>query len=87
MLSYGLNVAYPYALGPNVSNPTSGGTLVATSSFSGVPQQQGSATFIWAENGWHASTAFTFAGRNNTLNQGPYTFTDAAGGHSGARST
>ena len=27
-LSYGLNVAYPYALGPWVSNPTSGGTLV-----------------------------------------------------------
>ena len=82
VLSYGLNVAYPYALGPNVSNPTSGGTLVAYNQFLGVPQQQGSAQFIWAENGWHASTAFTFAGRNNTLNQGPYTFTDAAVGHS-----
>ena len=82
VLSYGWNVAYPYARGPNVSNPTSGGTLVAYNQFLGVPQQQGSAQFIWAENGWHASTAFTFAGRNNTLNQGPYTFTDAAVGHS-----
>ncbi|MGR4063918.1 MAG: TonB-dependent receptor plug domain-containing protein, partial [Vulcanimicrobiaceae bacterium] len=82
VLSYGLNVAYPYALGPNVSNPTSGGTLVAYNQFLGVPQQQGSATFIWAENGWHASTALTFAGRNNPLHQGPYTLTDAAVGHS-----
>ncbi|MFY9719448.1 MAG: TonB-dependent receptor [Candidatus Cybelea sp.] len=79
-LSYGLNVAYPYALGPNVSNPTSGGTLVDYEQFLGVPQQQGSAAFVWAYNGWHASTAFTFAGRNNTLNQAPYTLVDAAFG-------
>ncbi len=44
-LSYGLNVAYPYALGPWVSNPTSGGTLVDSQQFLGVPQQQGSAVF------------------------------------------
>ena len=31
----------------------------------------------WAREGWHASTAFTFAGRNNTLNQSPYTLVDA----------
>ena len=79
-LSYGLNVAYPYALGPNVSNPTSGGTLVDDEQFLGVPQQQGSAVFIWAQSGWHASTALTFAGRNNTLDQQPYTMVDAAFG-------
>ena len=66
-LSYGLNVAYPYALGPWVSNPTSGGTLVDDQQFLGVPQQQGSVMLIWARNGWHASTALTFAGWNNTL--------------------
>ena len=77
-LSYGLNVAYPYALGPWVSNPTSGGTLVDNEQFLGVPQQQGSAVFTWAQYGWHASTALTFAGHNNTLNQPPYTTVDAA---------
>ena len=75
-----MNVAYPYALGPFVSNPTSGGTLVDYQQFLGVPQQQGSATFIWARNGWHASTALTFAGKNNTLNQPPYTLVDGAFG-------
>lgn len=79
-LSYGLNVAYPYALGPWVSNPTSGGTLVDDEQFLGVPQQQGSAVFTWAQRGWHASTGLTFAGRNNTLNQAPYTLVDAAVG-------
>jgi len=77
-LSYGLNVAYPYALGPWVSNPTSGGTLVDDEQFLGVPQQQGSAMLTWARNGWHASTAFTFAGWNNTLNAHPYTLVDGA---------
>jgi hypothetical protein len=61
-----------------VSNPTSGGTLVDYQQFLGVPQQQGSAVFTWALQGWHASTAFTFAGRNNALNQPPYTLVDAA---------
>ncbi len=84
-LSYGLNVAYPYALGPWVSNPTSGGTLVDNQQFLGVPQQQGSAVFTWAENGWHASTAFTFAGRNNTLSQPPYTLIDGAIGRNFGR--
>ena len=79
-LSYGLNVAYPYALGPWVSNPTSGGTLVDYQQFQGVPQQQGSAAFTWALKGWHASTALTIAGRNNPLNQQPYTLVDAAFG-------
>ena len=35
---------------------------------------------MWAENGWHAATQFTFAGRNNPLNQPPYTLIDAAVG-------
>lgn len=78
--SYGLNVAYPYALGPFVSNPTSGGTLIDNQQFLGVPQQQGSAMLTWARNGWHASTALTFAGKNNTLNQPPYTIVDGAFG-------
>jgi outer membrane receptor protein involved in Fe transport len=82
LLSYGLNVAYPYSLGPNVSNPTSGGSLVAYEQFLGIPQQQGSATFLWAQRGWHAATAFTFIGNNNSLAQAPYTFVDAAVGKS-----
>jgi outer membrane cobalamin receptor len=81
-LAYGLNVAFPFSLGPNVSNPTSGGDLVAYQQFLGVPQQQGSATFTWSEKGWHAATAFTFTGRNNPLGQAPYTFADAAVGKS-----
>ncbi|HZY97003.1 MAG TPA: TonB-dependent receptor [Candidatus Cybelea sp.] len=79
-LAYGLNVAYPYALGPFVSNPTSGGTLIDNQQFLGVPQQQGSAVLTWARNGWHASTALTLAGKNNTLNQPPYTLVDGAVG-------
>ncbi|MGA8533359.1 MAG: TonB-dependent receptor [Candidatus Tumulicola sp.] len=80
VLSYGLNVAYPFSLGPNVSNPTSGGSLVDDEQFLGVPQQQGSATLIWSEKGWHAATALTFSGRNNPLNQPPYTLADVAVG-------
>ncbi len=80
VLSYGLNVAYPYALGPNVSNPTSGGSLVDGEQFLGVPQQQGSAALTWSEKGWHAATALTFSGRNNPLDQAPYTLTDVAVG-------
>lgn len=81
VLSYGLNVAYPFALGPSISNPTSGGSLVANEQFLGVPQQQGSATFAWAEHGFHAATAFTFAGNNNPLGQAPFTTTDVAFGY------
>jgi outer membrane receptor protein involved in Fe transport len=80
VLSYGLNVAYPYSLGPNVSNPTSGGSLVGDQQFLGVPQQQGSAMLAWSEKGWHAATALTFSGRNNPLNQPPYTLVDLAVG-------
>jgi len=80
VLSYGLNVAYPFSLGPNVSNPTSGGSLVTNEQFLGVPQQQGSATIMWSEKGWHAATALTFSGRNNPLNQPPFTLIDAAVG-------
>jgi outer membrane cobalamin receptor len=80
-LAYGLNVAYPYALGPFVSNPTSSGTLVDNQQFLGVPQQQGSVALAWAKNGWHAATALTIAGKNNTLNQPPYTMVDGAVGY------
>ncbi len=80
VLSYGLNVAYPYSLGPNVSNPTSGGSLVDGEQFLGVPQQQGSAMLEWSEKGLHAATALTFSGRNNPLNQQPFITTDVAVG-------
>lgn len=73
-------IASAYALGPYASNPTSGGALDDYEQFLGVPQQQGSAVFTWALQGWHASTALTFAGKNNTLNQDPYMFTDVAVG-------
>ncbi|MEO6835822.1 MAG: TonB-dependent receptor [Candidatus Tumulicola sp.] len=85
ILAYGLNVAYPYSLGPNVANPTSGGSLVDGEQFLGVPQQQGSATLLWVEKGWHAATALTFSGRNNPLGQAPYTLIDAAVGKSFGR--
>jgi outer membrane receptor protein involved in Fe transport len=85
VLSYGMNIAFPFSLGPNVSNPTSGGTLVDYEQFLGVPQQQGSATAIWADKGWHAALAETFTGRNDSLNQGPYTLSDLAVGKSFGR--
>jgi outer membrane receptor protein involved in Fe transport len=84
-LAYGDNIAYPYALGPNVSNPTSGGTLVEDEQFLQIPQQQGSATLSWSQNNWHAATAVTLAGRNNTLNQPPYSLVDLAAGHTFGR--
>lgn len=46
-LVYGLNVAFPYSLGTNVSNPTSGGNLVSFEQLLGVSQQQASATLMW----------------------------------------
>jgi outer membrane cobalamin receptor len=84
-LQYGLNVAYPYGLGATVSNPTSGGALVDGQQFLGVPQQQGAASLEWAQAGWHAATAGTFAGRNDTLNQSPYTLIDASAGRTFGR--
>jgi outer membrane cobalamin receptor len=77
---YGLNVAYPFNLGSNVSNPTSGGDLVNGQQFLGIPQQQGSLRLDFTLNPWHASIAATFRGKNNELNQGPLTWIDAAAG-------
>ncbi len=77
---YGLNVAYPRNFGSTISNPTSGGNLVNNEQFLGIPQQQGSLQLDWAENGWHASTLAVFRGWNNELNQGPFTWIDAAVG-------
>ena len=54
--------------------------MVTDEQFLGVPQQQGSATIMWSEKGWHAATALTFSGRNNPLNQPPFTLIDAAVG-------
>lgn len=77
---YGLNVAYPVNFDSTISNPTSGGNLVNNQQFLGIPQQQGSLQLDWAENGWHASALAVFRGNNNELNQGPFTWIDAAVG-------
>ncbi|HXW51135.1 MAG TPA: TonB-dependent receptor [Candidatus Acidoferrales bacterium] len=74
---YGINVAYPEDLNAAFSNPTSGGSLVDQAQFLGIPQQQGSLQLDWAENGWHASAASIFRGRNNELNLGPFTVINA----------
>ena len=77
---YGLNVAYPKDLNANFSNPTSGANLVNNQQFPGIPQQQGSLEFDWAQGRWHAATQAIFRGYNNELSQGPITWIDASVG-------
>jgi outer membrane receptor protein involved in Fe transport len=77
---YGLNVSYPKDLNAQFSNPTSGGNLVDNAQFLGIPQQQGSFQLDWANVGWHAATQATFRGKNNDLNEPPYTLVSAAFG-------
>ncbi len=74
---YGINVAYPKDLNAAFSNPTSGGSLVDDAQFLGIPQQQASVQLDWANQGWHASTAAIARGRNNELNEPPFTIVDA----------
>jgi outer membrane cobalamin receptor len=77
---YGLNVAYPKDLTANFSNPTSGGNLVDYEQFLGIPQQQGSLEVDYANRGWHGAIGAFFRGKNNELNQGPFTIVDALAG-------
>jgi outer membrane cobalamin receptor len=75
---YGINVAYPKDLTADFSNPTSAGNLVDNTQFLGIPQQQGSLAFDWAQDDWHASLSSVFRGNNNELNQPPFTFINAS---------
>ncbi len=75
---YGLNVAYPGPLPATVSNPTSGGSLVANQQFLNIPQQSGSLGIDWAHDGWHAHLDGYAQGSNNAYNQGPFALLDAA---------
>ena len=77
---YGLNVAFPGPLPATVSNPTSGGSLVANQQFLNIPQQSGSLGIDWARNGWHAVLDGYAQGNNNAYNQGPFAMLDAAFG-------
>lgn len=77
---YGLNVAYPGPLPATVSNPTSGGSLVANQQFLNIPQQSGSLGIDWAHDGWHAVLDGYAQGSNNAYNQGPFALLDAAVG-------
>jgi len=77
---YGLNIAYPGPLPATVSNPTSGGSLVANQQFLNIPQQSGSLGVDWARNGWHAVLDGYAQGSNNAYNQGPFAMLDAAFG-------
>jgi len=78
---YGLNVAYPKDLNADFANPTSGGTLIDNQQFPGIPQQQGSLQLDWRNAGWHAATAGFLRGKNNELNQAPFTYVNALIGH------
>jgi outer membrane cobalamin receptor len=78
---YGLNVAYPKDLNAEFSNPTSGGSLVANQQFPGIAQQQGSLQLDWSQDAWHAAASATFTGKNNDLNQPPFTFVNATVGY------
>ncbi|MCL5258807.1 MAG: TonB-dependent receptor [Firmicutes bacterium] len=77
---YGLNVAYPLDLPASVSNPTSGGNLVANQQFLNIPQQVASLQLNWMQGAWHAALDTVMRGKNNELNQGPYATVDAAAG-------
>jgi outer membrane receptor protein involved in Fe transport len=74
---YGINVAYPWDLNAAFSNPTSGGSLVDDAQFLGIPQQQASLQLDWANQGWHAAAGAIARGRNNELNEPPFTVVDA----------
>jgi len=78
---YGLNIAYPGPLPASVSNPTSGGALVANQQFLNIPQQSGSLGLDWEQNGWHAALDGYAQGTNNAYNQGPFATLNVAVGH------
>jgi outer membrane cobalamin receptor len=75
---YGVNSAYPLQLPVTVSNPTSGGNLVAGSQFQGIPVDVASLGLKYAESGYHADFALTYRGINNELNARPYAVLNGA---------
>jgi outer membrane cobalamin receptor len=75
---YALNVSYPQNLSLTSANPTSGANLVNGEKFLNIPQQQGSLSLAWANNGYHAATALIFRGWNNELSQPPFVMVNAA---------
>lgn len=78
---YGLNIAYPKDLNADFSNPTSGGNLVDNQQFPGIAQQQGSLELDYKHAAWHAGLQSVFTGKNNELNQNPFTVVNAAVGY------
>jgi outer membrane receptor protein involved in Fe transport len=82
---YGINIAYPKNLNAAFSNPTSGGSLVDNAQFLGIPQQQGSLQLDWANGGWHAAVESISRGKNNELDEPPFTIVDALLGRQVAR--
>jgi outer membrane cobalamin receptor len=79
---YGLNVAYPKDLNADFSNPTSGANLVDNEQFPGIAQQQGSLELDYTHAPWHGGVQSIFTGKNNELNQAPFTVVNAALGDS-----
>lgn len=77
---YGLNVAYPFNFPPSVSNPTSGGDLVANQQFLNIPQQQGAFGIAYDNVSWHAALQTYVRGKNNELNQASFAVLNAAVG-------
>ena len=76
-MQYGDNIAYPVGFpSVTVSNPTSGGLLVNGRQFITIPQQVGSVGLDYDNGVSHAALDAVFRGRNNELNQGPYTLID-----------
>ena len=76
-MQYGDNIAYPVGFpAVTVSNPTSGGLLVNGRQFITIPQQVGSVGIDYDDGVSHAALDAVFRGRNNELNQGPYTLID-----------
>lgn len=78
---YGLNIAYPKDLNADFSNPTSGANLVDYRQFPGIAQQQGSLEIDYKHAAWHAGLQSVFTGKNNELNQHPFTVVNAAVGY------
>jgi outer membrane cobalamin receptor len=77
---YGLNVAYPFNFPTTISNPTSGGNLVANEQFLNIPQQQAALGLAYDGAAWHAAMQTYYRGKNNELNQGPFAIVNAAVG-------
>jgi len=77
---YGLNVAYPLNFPGSVSNPTSGGNLVANQQFLNIPQQQGALTLAYATLGWTGGIEAFARGNNNELHQGAFAVLNSAMG-------